>query len=174
MIPILLMLLTIFYTNVSIYKLKAIPESLSATYYLWPNWVFPLFMVVTGVTLLPYWLEATKDSNWQFLSFIACISCIFVGCAPNYKKDDLKIHMIAAYIAAFAALLSISLVLNWKILIGVIIPQILINFNEIRKKYVYLLEITILYSLYFSLIYEILYNDLRLGYFSNISDYFIF
>ena len=87
-------------------------------------------MVVTGITLLPYWLEATKDSNWQFLSFIACISCIFVGCAPNYKKDDLKIHMIAAYIAA---LLSISLVLNWKILIGVIILQTLINFNEIRK-----------------------------------------
>ena len=90
MIPILLLLLTIIYVSVSAYKLKAIPESLSATYYLWPSWVFPFFMATSGIILLPYWLEATKDSNWQFLSFISCISFIFVGCAPNYRKDDLK------------------------------------------------------------------------------------
>jgi hypothetical protein len=152
MIPLLLLLLTIIYVSVSTYKLKAIPESLSATYYLWPSWVFPFFMAATGIILLPYWLEATKDSNWQFLSFIACMSCIFVGCAPNYKKDDLKIHMIAAYIASFAALLSISLVLNWEVLVGVALTTFLFNFQEIKTKYVFLLEMTILYSLYISLI----------------------
>ena len=152
MMPLLLLLLTTIYVSVSAYKLKAIPESLSATYYLWPSWVFPLFMATTGIILLPYWLEATKDSNWQFLSFIACMSCIFVGCAPNYRKDDLKIHMIAAYIAAFAALLSISLVLNWEVLVGVALTTFLFNFREIETKYIFLLEITILYSLYISLI----------------------
>jgi hypothetical protein len=152
MIPLLLLLLTIIYVSVSTYKLKAIPESLSATYYLWPSWVFPFFMAATGIILLPYWLEATKNSNWQFLSFIACMSCIFVGCAPNYKKDDLKIHMIAAYITSFAALLSISLVLNWEILVGVALTTFLFNFREIKTKYVFLLEMTILYSLYISLI----------------------
>ena len=152
MIPLLLLLLTIIYVSVSAYKLKAIPESLSATYYLWPSWVFPFFMATSGIILLPYWLEATKDSNWQFLSFIACISFIFVGCAPNYRKDDLKIHMIAAYIAAFAALLSMSLVLNWEVLVGVALATFLFNFQEIKTKYVFLLEMTILYSLYISLI----------------------
>lgn len=152
MMPLLLLLLTTIYVSVSAYKLKALPESLSATYYLWPSWVFPLFMATTGIILLPYWLEATKDSNWQFLSFIACMSCIFVGCAPNYRKDDLKIHMIAAYIAAFAALLSISLVLNWEVLVGVALTTFLFNFREIETKYIFLLEITILYSLYISLI----------------------
>lgn len=152
MIPLLLLLLTTVYICVSTYKLKAIPESLSATYYLWPSWVFPFFMAATGIILLPYWLEATKDSNWQFLSFIACMSCIFVGCAPNYKKDDLKIHMIAAYIASFAALLSISLVLNWEVLVVVALATFLFNFREIKTKYVFLLEMTILYSLYISLI----------------------
>lgn len=152
MIPLLLLLLTTIYICVSTYKLKAIPESLSATYYLWPSWVFPFFMAATGIILLPYWLEATKDSNWQFLSFISCISFIFVGCVPNYRKDDLKIHMIAAYIAAFAALLSMSLVLNWEILVGVALATFLFNFREIKTKYVFLLEMTILYSLYISLI----------------------
>lgn len=152
MMPLLLLLLTTIYVSVSAYKLKAMPESLSATYYLWPSWVFPLFMATTGIILLPYWLEATKDSNWQFLSFIACMSCIFVGCAPNYRKDDLKIHMIAAYIAAFAALLSISLVLNWEVLVGVALTTFLFNFQEIKTKYVFLLEMTIIYSLYISLI----------------------
>lgn len=152
MIPLLLLLLTTIYIWVSAYKLKAIPESLSATYYLWPSWIFPFFMATTGIILLPYWLEATKDSNWQFLSFIACISFIFVGCAPNYRKDDLKIHMIAAYIAAFAALMSMSLVLNWKILAAVALATFLFNFQEIKTKYIFLLEMTILYSLYISLI----------------------
>lgn len=152
MIPLLLLLLTTIYVSVSAYKLKAIPESLSATYYLWPSWVFPFFMATTGIILLPYWLEATKDSNWQFLSFISCISFIFVGCVPNYKKDDLPIHMIAAYIAAFAALLSMSLVLNWEVLVGVALVTFLFNFQEIKTKYVFLLEMTILYSLYISLI----------------------
>lgn len=152
MMPLLLLLLTIIYVSVSAYKLKAIPESLSATYYLWPSWVFPFFMATTGIILLPYWLEATKDSNWQFLSFISCISFIFVGCVPNYKKDDLPIHMIAAYIAAFAALLSMSLVLNWEVLVGVTLATFLFNFQEIKTKYVFLLEMTILYSLYISLI----------------------
>lgn len=152
MIPLLLLLLTTIYICVSTYKLKAIPESLSATYYLWPSWVFPFFMAATGIILLPYWLEATKDSNWQFLSFISCISFIFIGCVPNYRKDDLKIHMIAAYIAAFAALLSMSLVLNWEILVGVALTTFLFNFREIKTKYVFLLEMTILYSLYISLI----------------------
>lgn len=151
MIP-LLLLLTIIYVSVSAYKLKAIPESLSATYYLWPSWVFPFFMATTGIILLPYWLEATKDSNWQFLSFISCISFIFVGCAPNYRKDDLKIHMIAAYIAAFAALLSMSLVLNWEVLVAVALATFIVNFREIKTKYIFLLEMTILYSLYISLI----------------------
>lgn len=152
MIPLLLLLLTTIYIWVSAYKLNAIPESLSATYYLWPSWVFPFFMATSGIILLPYWLEATKDSNWQFLSFISCISFIFIGCVPNYRKDDLKIHMIAAYIAAFAALLSMSLVLNWEILVGIALAQFLINFKEIKTKYIYLLETTILYSLYISLI----------------------
>ena len=152
MIPLLLLLLTVIYVSASAYKLKALPESLSATYYLWPSWVFPFFMVVTGITLLPYWLEATKDSDWQFLSFIACIACIFIGCAPNYRKDDLTIHMIAAYIAAFAALLSISLVLNWEVLVAVALATFIVNFQEIKTKYVFLLETTILYSLYISLI----------------------
>lgn len=152
MIPLLLLLLTTIYICVSIYKLKAIPESLSATYYLWPSWVFPFFMAATGIILLPYWLEATKDSNWQFLSFISCISFIFIGCVPNYRKDDLKIHMIAAYIAAFAALLSMSLVLNWEVLVVVALATFLFNFQEIKTKYVFLLEMTILYSLYISLI----------------------
>ena len=114
MIPLLLLLLTTIYVWVSAYKLKAIPESLSATYYLWPSWVFPFFMAATGIILLPYWLEATKDSNWQFLSFISCVSFIFVGCVPDFRNDkgEYQIHVICGYLAAATALLCLMFVLN--------------------------------------------------------------
>ena len=73
-------LVYIAYDWASVKKNKDWPESLSATYYLWPKWIFPSVMTLVGFSLLPVWLEATEGSNLQFLSFLSCLSIIFIGC----------------------------------------------------------------------------------------------
>lgn len=41
------------YNIISICKYKAIPVSLSTTYYIWPKWVFPLVSLAISWTLMP-------------------------------------------------------------------------------------------------------------------------
>ena len=57
------------YVIASIIKGKELPLTLSDTYYLWPKWVFPTVMIVTGFGLLPCWLEITKDILYSFWYF---------------------------------------------------------------------------------------------------------
>ena len=103
----------ILYVGYTITK-HGYPESLSDTYYLYPKWVFPALMTIIGFTLLPHWLDMTEGSNFQFLSFLACVSFIFVGCFPDFKNDkgEYKKHVICAYLAAGFACLSIIFVMD--------------------------------------------------------------
>ena len=88
-------LVYIAYDWASVKKNKNWPESLSATYYLWPKWVFPLVMTLVGFSMLPVWLEATEGSNLQFLSFLSSRSNRY-----NLRQQSLILgqrHQIAGH-----------------------------------------------------------------------------
>lgn len=146
------------YTLISIIKDKDIPESLSATHYLHPSWIFPTIMVFCAATLLPCWLEITEGNNLQFLSFLACAGLMFVGLAPNYKndKDENKIHSTSAYLAALCAILSVSFVIgSW---VDIVIGSLVIfglNYDKIKTSYIFLLETAIFVVSYVNVIYKL-------------------
>ena len=94
-----------------------IPESLSNTYYLWKEkngkgWLFPLMMYAVVILMMPAWISLSEGSNFQFLSFLAPASIMFVGTAPRFKDGDLenKVHTISAIIAAVCSLAWVALV----------------------------------------------------------------
>ena len=148
-------LIYIVYNGESIRKNKGYPISLSATYYLWPKWVFPSVMTLVGLSLLPVWLEATAGSNLQFLSFLSCLSVIFMGCAPDYRNDkgEYRVHMICAYIACATALLSLILVLgNWWIFPIILLLNYLSDIKGFREHYIYHIEDAIIISVLLSII----------------------
>lgn len=121
----ILLLIYVAYLTISFKKNGGFTESLSATYYLWPKWVFPLFLTVIGLTILPIWLEETTGSDLQFLSFLSCLGFLFIGFAPDYKNDkgQYKLHMLCAYFIIFTAFISMIFVMNgwyYIILIGLI------------------------------------------------------
>ena len=137
------------YVIASIIKGKKLPVSLSDTYYLWPKWVFPTVMTVTGFGLLPCWLEITEGHPLQFLVFLSCAGLIFVGAAPNFKYDKLEnsIHMKAAYIASFSAVLALSFIMyEWWYPFYVTALLFLIFFRNIKTHYIFLLELAIIES----------------------------
>ena len=139
------------YIFVSIIKNKGIPVSLSDTYYMWPKWVFPAIMWATGFTLLPCWLEITAGSSLQFLSFLSCAGFIFVGCAPNFRNDkgEKKIHVIAAYTAAFAAMLSMAFVTGpWWFPFYCLLINLLMFYKDIKTKYIFLLEWSVIQAVF--------------------------
>jgi len=148
-------LVYIVYDWASVKKNKDWPESLSATYYLWPKWVFPSVMILVGFSLLPVWLEATAGSNLQFLSFLSCLSVIFMGCAPDYRNDkgEYRVHMVCAYVACAAALLSLIFVLGyWWLFLIFLVLNYLSDFKGFKEHYVYHIEDAIIISVLLSII----------------------
>ena len=136
-------LVYIAYDWASVKKNKDWPESLSATYYLWPKWVFPTVMTLVGFSLLPVWLEATAGSNLQFLSFLSCLSIIFIGCAPDYRND----------IACATALLSLIFVLGyWWLFLIFLVLNYLSDIKGFKEHYIYHIEDAIIISVLLSII----------------------
>lgn len=137
------------YIMASIIKSKELPKSLSATYYLWPKWVFPAVMIFTGFGLLPCWLEITEGHPLQFLVFLSCAGFMFVGASPNYRNNKLEnsVHVNAAYIAAFTAILALTFIMyEWWYPFYVTALLFLIFFRNIKTHYLFLLELAILES----------------------------
>lgn len=148
-------LILLSYILASVIKGKGTPISLSDTYYLWPKWVFPTVMTFTAFTLLPCWLELTKDSYWQFASFLACAGFIFVGTAPDFRNDkgEYNIHVVCAYLAATASIISVTLAIDewWRIPYNIAI-SFLCFLWEIKTKYLFILEWGILLAVYSAVI----------------------
>ena len=148
-------LIYIAYDWASVKKNKNWPESLSATYYLWPKWVFPSVMTLVGFSLLPVWLEATAGSKLQFLSFLSCLSVIFMGCAPDYRNDkgEYRVHMVCAYVACATALLSLIFVLGyWWLFLIFLVLNYLSDFKGFKEHYIYHIEDAIIISVLLSII----------------------
>ena len=103
-------------------------------------------MTLVGFSLLPVWLDATVGSSLQFLSFLSCISFIFVGCVPDFRNDkgEYQIHVICGYLAAATALLSLMFVLNtwWIFLIF-----LLVNYLSDIKSFKESLTVSIFFGL---------------------------
>ena len=95
-----------------------VPKSLSMTYYLWQElnskmkFAFPLMMYLVVAFMMPAWITMSEGSTWQFLSFLAPASILFVGTAPAFKSSDLEnaVHQVSAYLAAAFSIAWICLV----------------------------------------------------------------
>lgn len=143
-------LVYITYEAASNWKNKGYPETLSDTYYIWPNWVFPTVMGLVGFSMLPNWLDVTANSSLQFLSFLSCVGLIFVGSAPDYKNDkgQYNIHVICAYLAAGAAILSMIFVIGGWYWIPIWLSlNYLSDMKDFKKHYIYHIEDALIMSL---------------------------
>lgn len=160
-----LIALTIFiaYIISALIVFKEIPKSISNTYYMYENinkylkYLFPAMIFTIVALMLPSWLEATKDSYLQFLTFFTCASLLFVGAAPNFKSSKVEnyVHSISAVISAICAILWCILVVNtWGLVIlNLIYFLIFALFTKtVKKSCVFWLEMTAFISLFESLI----------------------
>jgi hypothetical protein len=107
--------------------LFGVPKSLSMTHYLFKERqdmlkvLFPTFITLLCMFLIPCWLQISEGSPFQFTAFLSAGMLLFVGCSPCFKDRDLEgmVHQISAYCCAAFAILWIILVTSywWVILI---------------------------------------------------------
>lgn len=144
-----------------------IPKSLSMTYYHWKEhnsklrFAFPIMMYAVVAFMMPAWITMSEGSPWQFLSFLAPASILFVGTAPAFMSSSLEnmVHQVSAYLAAALSVLWIILVTPywWVILLWLALVAIASIFTSSYKNaYIYWLELaafgstftsTIMYSI---------------------------
>ena len=157
----------LLYNTISV-RLFGIPTSLSETFYLykgkkdWMRILFPWMMVSMAMLLMPSWLTISEGSPWQFTSFLAAASIIFVGSAPSFRDDDLTctVHTVSAIIAAVMSIAWVCLVSQlWYIVLAWFVIIIAIGYSSrtLNRCKTYWLELTAFMATFSSiLIYEIL------------------
>lgn len=157
----------LLYNTISV-RLFGIPTSLSETFYLykgkkdWMRILFPWMMVSMAMLLMPSWLTISEGSPWQFISFLAAASIIFVGSAPSFRDDDLTctVHTVSAIIAAAMSIAWVCLVSQlWYIVLAWFVIVIAIGYSSrtLNRSKTYWLEFTAFMATFSSiLIYEIL------------------
>lgn len=131
--------------------LFGVPHSLSMTHYLFKErqdtlkLLFPAFITMLCIFLIPCWLQISEGSTFQFTAFLSAGSLLFVGCSPCFKNGDLEgmVHQISAYCCAVFAILWIILVTKfwWIILIvAALIITAAILTKTWKTCYIYWLE----------------------------------
>ena len=152
-----------FVYNIIALLLFGVPKSLSDTYYLFKErnstlkFLFPSMMTLLTLFLMPAWLEMSDGSPFQFTAFLSAAGVLFVGAAPSFKDSEMenKVHSIAAYICAAAALSWICLVTPyWYIILIVfgIIAALAIVTKTWKTCYIYWLEMVAFVSTFISII----------------------
>lgn len=139
---------------------KTVPESLSATNYMFKKKYFRPYCVLVAMTLLPPWLEITDGYNCQFLAFLACAGLLFVGGSADYREDKFvyNLHFICAYIACLASIIGIIVLTSFWYLVLIIPAGMLIIALTlgIEKTWVFWLEVFVFFIVYLSLFLEYL------------------
>lgn len=107
--------LTISYMAGAIIKAKSIPESISATSYIWESncahkslhkaGLFSLYCaLVAGMIFWP-WVSQTSE-YWQFLSFLGCTGILAAGSTPFFRESyQARIHYSGGIIAMISWLM---------------------------------------------------------------------
>ena len=139
-----------------------IPRSLSETYYLYKDkykcgFVFPVMMLLVVGFMMPAWLALSDGSSFQFLSFLAPASLLFVGATPAFKSSDIddRVHTWSAYFAAVCSLLWVILVTPywWVILLWfAVIALTALATRSVKSSLVYWLETVTFFSTFLSAI----------------------
>ena len=89
--------------------MRAVPQSLSETYYglKGKGWMFPILCLVEGLLSMISLLDRIGDTWYGFLAFLICIFAVFAGVTYNYKvdKEDNRLHYIFAILLALCVII---------------------------------------------------------------------
>lgn len=149
--------------NVIALMLFGVPPSLSMTHYLFRDRqkslrvMFPAFITMLCIFLIPCWLQISEGSTFQFTAFLSVGSLLFVGCTPYFNDGKLEglVHKLSAYCCATFAILWIILVTKfwWIILIvAALIITAAILTKSWKTCYIYWLEMIAFGSTFMTMI----------------------
>lgn len=109
------------YTSAVCIRLKAVPNSISETFYRIEHktW-FGITMISASLVLTPAILQVTPDS-FQFTAFLACFGMCLTGIAPNFREGiEEKIHVSGAVLCLLFSQIWVYIINPWMLVLWVI------------------------------------------------------
>lgn len=133
---------------------RGIPTSLSDTYYHnEQKWFFPTVLCL-GASLALFPMMNCTPEPYKALSFFSIASIFFVAASPAFKEGLVRsVHCISAVVLGVCIFAWLLLSANFPF---IAIAGIIVGVLN-KKKFVFWLEIGLLYDLYYNLI-VLLYN----------------
>ena len=148
----IILLIILIYNISAIIKNKTIPESISATAYIFKPIIFTIYCFIVGISLFPMWILHT-DESLHCLCFLSCSGILFAGTTPFYREEHQKlIHNISGIASVLFYILWLILSKYYIVLsVCVIFMMLAVIFS--KKNYVFYIENIVLYQLIILLLY---------------------
>ena len=102
----------------AIYRTKEIPESVSSIAYIMPHWAFSVWIALTGLSTLPFILEALSD-GWQWVGFLSIVGLFIVASSSYYKTEEKTLHWVGGILCAECALIVVAIARPWLLLLWI-------------------------------------------------------
>ena len=108
-------IMAILYVGVAIWKLHALPDSISAMVYVldkrW-QWLWSVWLWLVAITLPPSLIDAMGE-NWQFIGFLTIACLMFVGAMPLIPGTHNKTHNVLGVIAGILSQVCVAIIYPW-------------------------------------------------------------
>jgi hypothetical protein len=112
-------LLVAVYVGATIWRMKGLPESISAMVYELPRkwqWVWSAWLVAVAFTLMPVLLEKLPDGV-EFLGFLTTIGLVGAAVTPLIQLETRKWHYIFAIGAGVLGQMCVAVLSPWWLLL---------------------------------------------------------
>lgn len=144
------LILMVAYCSYCVKVMRAVPQSLSETYYglKGKGWMFPVFCVVEGLLVMISLIDRIGNTWYGFLAFLICIFASFAGITYNYKddKDDNRRHYMFAIMMAVCVVILNILNGGLLYLIGCLVPFGMASLIK-RDSTIFFMELALFVSL---------------------------
>ena len=102
---------------------NSLPDSLSSFAYVVPKWLFSIWVMLVGISLMP---PLMSTIHFQWIGFIMVLGLTCVAASPYYREEYKILHYSGAVLCFLAALVSVALTdPNW-LLIWVVYPLLVL------------------------------------------------
>lgn len=91
------------------------PDSVSEVAYIFPKWVFTVWIAFVAMLLMPK-LMASLPEDRQWLGFLVAASAFCVAASPYYKTENKVLHYGGGVLCAIIALMVVTILHPWVLL----------------------------------------------------------
>lgn len=114
MMLIISMVIAALYVGAVIFRIRQIPDSISAMVYAYPQlkWQWTLWLWSVAFLFAPCLIEAL-DASFEFLGFLTVASLVLCGSMPLFDKDNKTMHYVFGITAGILSQVCVALISPW-------------------------------------------------------------